>query len=50
MDCGFLVCGTWIRDSNRQWDSVFIELSSGFQIPLFRIPLEYLNCQFVSKP
>ena len=30
--------GTWILDSNRQWDSGFLELYSGFQRPGFRIP------------
>ena len=30
--------GTWILDSNRQWDSGFVELSSGLQRPGFRIP------------
>ena len=33
VDSGFLVCGTWIPDSNRQWDSGFLELYSGFQSP-----------------
>ena len=42
----FFKIGTWISDSNRLWDSGFIELDSGFQSPgfgitqtnLFRIP------------
>ena len=29
---------TWIQDSNRLWDSGFLELFSGFQGPGFRIP------------
>ena len=38
LDSGFqiFVSGTWIEDSNRQWDSRFLELYSGFQKP--RIP------------
>ena len=33
----FFKIGTWISDSNRLWDSGFIELDSGFQSPGFRI-------------
>ena len=33
VDSGFLVCRIWIPDSNRQWDSGFLELYSGFQSP-----------------
>ena len=32
------VNGTWIPDSNRQWDSGFLELNYGFQNPESRIP------------
>ena len=33
------VSGTWILDSNRLWDSEFLELYSGFHSsPGFRIP------------
>ena len=32
------VCGIQILDSNRQWDSRFLELYSGFQSPGFQIP------------
>ena len=32
------VNGTWIPDSNRQWDSGFLELNYGFQNPGSRIP------------
>ena len=32
------VSGTWILDSNRNWDSGFLELYSGFQSQGFRIP------------
>ena len=28
-----LDCGIWIPDSNRQWDSVFLELNPGFPKP-----------------
>ena len=34
------VSGTWILDSNRKWDSGFLELYSGFQRPGFSIPQE----------
>ena len=30
--------GTWILDSNRKWDSGFLELYCGFQRPGFAIP------------
>ena len=33
-----LVIGTRILDSNRYWDSGFLELYSGFQSPGFRVP------------
>ena len=33
------VSGTWILDSNRQWDSGILEMYSGFQSPGFRLPL-----------
>ena len=32
------VSGTWILDSNRKWDSGFLELYSGFQRAGFSIP------------
>ena len=32
------VSGTWILDSNRQWDSGFIKLFFGYQSPGFRVP------------
>ena len=38
LDSGFFVSGTWILDCNRQWDSGFVELYSGFQSQGFRIP------------
>ena len=31
------VSGTWILESNRQWDSGFLELCSGFQSTGFQI-------------
>ena len=37
MDSGFLVNGTWIRDSNRSEDSGFLELSYGFHNPGFQV-------------
>ena len=33
-----LVSGTWILDHYRFWDSRFLELYSGFQVLVFRIP------------
>ena len=38
VDSRFFVSGTWVLDSNRQWDSGFLQLYSGFQIPGFCIP------------
>ena len=38
LDCGFFVCGIWISDSNRWWDTGFLELYYGFQRPEFWIP------------
>ena len=35
---GFIVSGTWIPDSNRDRDSVILELNFGFQSPGVRIP------------
>ena len=32
------VSGTWIVDTNRQWDSRFLELYSGLKSPGFRTP------------
>ena len=32
------VNGTWILDSNHQWNSGFLELYSGFQSPAFPLP------------
>ena len=46
--CYISYTGTWIRDSYRQWDSVFFELNSGFQIAVFRIPLEYCKILKIS--
>ena len=45
------VNGIWILNSNRQWDSGFLELSSGFQSPGFRISLHEAmkNVLLVSK-
>ena len=34
----FFVGRTWISDSNRKWDSGFLELYARFQSPEFRIP------------
>ena len=41
LDSGLSVSGTWIPDSNRLWDSGFLELYSHmrFQSPGFRIPI-----------
>ena len=33
-----IVSGTWILDSDRYWDSGFLELYSGYQSPGFQIP------------
>ena len=38
LDTGFFIRGTWILDSNREWDSVFLELYSGFQSQGFHFP------------
>ena len=38
VDFGFHVSATWILDSNREWDSEFLELYSGLQSPGLRIP------------
>ena len=38
VDFRFHVSATWIPDSNREWDSGFLELYSGLQSPGFRIP------------
>ena len=38
LDCGFFVCGIWISDSNRWWDTGFLELYYGFQRPEFWPP------------
>ena len=37
MDPGFLVCGTWIPDTNPQWNSGFLDQYSRFQSPGFQI-------------
>ena len=38
LDSRFFISGTWILDSNRQWNSGFLQLYSGFQSPGFCIP------------
>ena len=43
VNSGSFVSTTWIPDSNRQWDSGFLELYSGYQSPGFRIPLAKIS-------
>ena len=48
LDSGFFVSETWTQDSNRYWDSGFLELFSGFQSPGFRFPaLKFLGFQIL---